>query len=211
MKKFLLTTIAGLGIIASTSSAFAADNVANASAVWQAEATKNSTSELVVTPMRTLQFKYASSLKSFNQDTGTFDVAIRGDHAESKGFKLEARVDDSNNTLRQVGGNSTLNIGAYFGGTELGSSQGGSTGVGQNANWTTLVDSSNETGTASGLWALTESIGSDGATELTARDNFKFSVVKATTDGTTKTSFDKLPDGMWQGEVAVAFRATWTN
>ncbi|MEM6162365.1 common pilus major fimbrillin subunit EcpA [Erwinia sp. P6884] len=205
----LLLSVAAMGIMASGSS-FAA-TTADASAIWQAEATKDTQSELVVTPMRALQFKYTSNLKAFNQDTGTFDVAIRGDHSTATGFKLEARVDDSNNTLRQVGGDSTLSVGAYFGSNELGSSNGGTTGVGSTANWTTLVDSAQDIGSGSGLWTLTQSAGAVADTELTARDNFKFEVKKATTDGTTATTFDKLPDGLWQGEVAVAFRATWSE
>lgn len=202
----LLLSVAAMGIMASGSSL-----AADASAVWQAEATKDTQSELVVTPMRTLQFKYSSGIQGFNKETGTFDVAIRGDHSTATGFKLEARVDDSNNTLRQAGGDSTLSVGATFGGNELGSSNGGGTGVGSTANWTTLVDSAQDIGSGSGLWTLTQSAGAAAATELTARDNFKFEVKKATSDGTTATTFDKLPDGFWQGEVAVAFRATWSE
>lgn len=208
MKKNLFA-LAAMGALVSASPVMAASTTADAAAIWQAEATKNTVNELVVTPMRALQFKYAAGLKSFNQDTGTFDVTIRGDHSSSTGFKLEARVDDGNNTLRQVGGNSTLRVGAYFGSAELGSSLGGSTGVGPDANWTTLIDSATNTGSGSGLWTLIKSAGSD--VEMSARDNFKFTVKKATSDGATSTTFDQLPDGMWQGEVAVAFRATWTQ
>ncbi|WP_075180853.1 common pilus major fimbrillin subunit EcpA [Pantoea sp. 1.19] len=209
MKKLVITAI-GLGSLATVSGAMAA-STAMSTAIWQAEAKKNTTNELVVTPTRALQFNYAASTKSFNQDTGTFDVAIRGDHSAATGFKLEARVDDSNNTLRSLGDTSTVAVGAYWGGTELGSSKGGNGGVGKDANWTTLVDSAQEIGSGSGLWALTTSAGSPADTELTARDNFKFQIVSATSDGSTATTFDKLPDGMWQGEVAVAFRATWSK
>lgn len=209
MKKLLLN-IAVTGFIVSSPviGAVKEATIVSSKAIWQAEASKDSTSELVITPMRALQLKYVSSTRSFNQDTGTFEVTIRGDHSSSGGFKLEALVDDENNTLHQVGGNSTLSVGAYFGGRELGSTKGGTTGVSKDSNWTTLLDSATNTGISSGLWTLTQSSGSS---ELSAQDSFKFSVKKASTDGTTETTFDKLPDGMWQGEVAVAFRATWSE
>ena len=42
-----------------------------------------------------------------------FDVAIRGDHSSATSFKLEAIVDDSDNTLFSVGGEATkLKVGA---------------------------------------------------------------------------------------------------
>jgi len=209
MKKLLLT-VASLSLMASASSAIAAaDKTVTASAVWQAEATKQSEADLVVTPIRTLQFKYSENSKSFNEDTGTFDVAIRGGRPEANAFKLEARVDDGNNVLRQVGGESTLAVGALYGSKELGSTLGGSTGVGKNADWTTLVDSSENNG--SSLWALTGSAGAEAGSVFNARDNFKFIVKKATSDGTTSTSFADLSDGLWTGEVAVAFRATWSE
>ncbi|WP_413453622.1 common pilus major fimbrillin subunit EcpA [Erwinia persicina] len=211
MKKLLLT-VASLSLMASASSAIAAaDETVTASAVWQAEATKQSQSSLVITPIRTLQFKYSENSKSFNQDTGTFDVAIRGGRPDANAFKLEARVDDGNNVLRQVGGESTLAVGALFGSKELGSTLGGSTGVGKNADWTTLVDSMEETGNGSSLWALTKSAKGKPEDKYNARDNFKFIVKKATSDGTTSTSFADLSDGLWTGEVAVAFRATWSE
>lgn len=209
MKKLLLT-VASLSLMASASSAIAAaDETVTASAVWQAEARKQSESSLVVTPIRTLQFKYSENSKSFNEDTGTFDVAIRGGRPEANAFKLEARVDDGNNLLRQVGGESTLAVGALFGSNELGSTLGGSTGVGKNANWTTLVDSTDENG--SSLWALTASAKGKLEDKYSARDKFTFIVKKATSDGTKPTTFAELSDGLWTGEVAVAFRATWNK
>lgn len=191
-------------------SADPADKTVTATAIWQAEASKDTKSELVVTPMRALVFKYSPSSKSFNQDIGTFDVAIKGDHSSAKSFKLEARIDDGNNTLRQMGGKSTLQVGGSFGSSILGSSAGGTDqGVGANSNWTTLIDSGKDIGTGSALWNLSQEKGS-ADTVVSARDNFKFSVVNASVDGIAKTTdMSTLPDGMWQGEVAVAFRATW--
>ncbi|MFR3356262.1 MAG: common pilus major fimbrillin subunit EcpA, partial [Enterobacter hormaechei] len=58
-------------------SALSAVNAAEttASATWQATATKDSESDLVVTPTRALNFVYSANTKSFNTDTGLFDVA----------------------------------------------------------------------------------------------------------------------------------------
>ena len=121
-------------------SALSAVNAAEttASATWQATATKDSESDLVVTPTRALNFVYSANTKSFNTDTGLFDVAIRGDHSTATSFKLEAILDDSNNTLFSVGGEATkLKVGARWGGNDLGSI-GGTVGAKSTA-WTTLV------------------------------------------------------------------------
>ncbi len=92
--------------------------------------------DLVVTPTRALNFVYSANTKAFNTDTGLFDVAIRGDHFSATSFKLEAIVDDSDNTLFSVGGEATkLKVGARFGGTNLGSI-GGTVGTKSTA-WTT--------------------------------------------------------------------------
>ncbi len=102
-------------------SALSAVNAAEttASATWQATATKDSESDLVVTPTRALNFVYSANTKSFNTDTGLFDVAIRGDHSTATSFKLEAILDDSNNTLFSVGGEATkLKVGARWGGND---------------------------------------------------------------------------------------------
>ncbi len=78
-----------------------------------------SESDLVVTPTRALNFVYSANTKSFNTDTGLFDVAIRGDHSTATSFKLEAILDDSNNTLFSVGGEATkLKVGARWGGND---------------------------------------------------------------------------------------------
>lgn len=69
-----------------------------------------------------MNFVYSANTKSFNTDTGLFDVAIRGDHSTATSFKLEAILDDSNNTLFSVGGEATkLKVGARWGGNDLGS------------------------------------------------------------------------------------------
>ena len=176
MNKLNAIVLGSLLSLSALSVAHAAETTA--SATWQASATKDSDSDLVVTPTRALNFVYSANTKAFNTDTGLFDVAIRGDHSSATSFKLEAIVDDSDNTLFSVGGEATkLKVGARFGGTDLGSI-GGTVGTKSTA-WTTLVDSSNNTGVSSGLWNLTTSAGATANTEVTGQDKFVFYVDSA--------------------------------
>ncbi|STQ07811.1 CFA/I fimbrial major subunit [Enterobacter cloacae] len=100
MNKLNAIVLGSLLSLSALSVAHAAETTA--SATWQASATKDSDSDLVVTPTRALNFVYSANTKAFNTDTGLFDVAIRGDHSSATSFKLEAIVDDSDNTLFSV-------------------------------------------------------------------------------------------------------------
>ena len=206
MNKLNAIVLGSLLSLSALSVAHAAETTA--SATWQASATKDSDSDLVVTPTRALNFVYSANTKAFNTDTGLFDVAIRGDHSSATSFKLEAIVDDSDNTLFSVGGEATkLKVGARFGGTDLGSI-GGTVGTKSTA-WTTLVDSSNNTGVSSGLWNLTTSAGATANTEVTGQDKFVFYVDSAQDSTGAATEFKDLTNSLWEGTVSVAFRATW--
>ncbi|WP_434132831.1 common pilus major fimbrillin subunit EcpA [Enterobacter cloacae] len=206
MNKLNAIVLGSLLSLSALSVAHAAETTA--SATWQASATKDSDSDLVVTPTRALNFVYSANTKAFNTDTGLFDVAIRGDHSSATSFKLEAIVDDSDNTLFSVGGEATkLKVGARFGGTDLGSI-GGTVGTKSTA-WTTLVDSSNNTGVSSGLWNLTTSAGATANTEVTGQDKFVFYVDSAQDSTGAAKAFKDLTNSLWEGTVSVAFRATW--
>jgi len=199
MNKLNAIVLGSLLSLSALSVAHAAETTA--SATWQASATKDSDSDLVVTPTRALNFVYSAN-------TGLFDVAIRGDHSSATSFKLEAIVDDSDNTLFSVGGEATkLKVGARFGGTDLGSI-GGTVGTKSTA-WTTLVDSSNNTGVSSGLWNLTTSAGATANTEVTGQDKFVFYVDSAQDSTGAAKEFKDLTNSLWEGTVSVAFRATW--
>ena len=199
MNKLNAIVLGSLLSLSALSVAHAAETTA--SATWQASATKDSDSDLVVTPTRALNFVYSANTKAFNTDTGLFDVAIRGDHSSATSFKLEAIVDDSDNTLFSVGGEATkLKVGARFGGTDLGSI-GGTVGTKSTA-WTTLVDSS-------GLWNLTTSAGATANTEVTGQDKFVFYVDSAQDSTGAAKEFKDLTNSLWEGTVSVAFRATW--
>ena len=206
MNKLNAIVLGSLLSLSALSVAHAAETTA--SATWQASATKDSDSDLVVTPTRALNYVYSANTKPYNTDTGLFDVAIRGDHSSATSFKLEAIVDDSDNTLFSVGGEATkLKVGARFGGTDLGSI-GGTVGTKSTA-WTTLVDSSNNTGVSSGLWNLTTSAGATANTEVTGQDKFVFYVDSAQDSTGAAKEFKDLTNSLWEGTVSVAFRATW--
>lgn len=48
----------------------------SATASWDASATKDVTSALVVTPLKSLNFQYAEGIKAFNAQKGAFDITI---------------------------------------------------------------------------------------------------------------------------------------
>ncbi|MNE72238.1 hypothetical protein D3C80_1681610 [compost metagenome] len=49
------------------------------------------------------------------------------------------------------------------------------------------------------------------AVRTSAQDQFTFTIIDATSDGTTAvTDFSTLPEGIWSGDVSVEFNATWT-
>ncbi|NUU66285.1 fimbrial protein [Enterobacteriaceae bacterium BIT-l23] len=204
MKKLNAIVLGSLLSASAISVANAAE--ATATATWQASATKDSDSELVVTPTRALKFIYSANTQAFNTDTGLFDVVIRGDHSTATSFKLEAMVDDTDNTLFSVGGTPTkLKVGARWGGNDLGSKTGsisnGST------DWTTLVDSAKLSGP---LASLASSAGATAGTEVTAQSSFDFFVDSAEDNAGTAVEFKDLTNSLWEGKVSVDFRATWS-
>lgn len=169
---------------------------AQAVATWSATAKKDTKSKLVVTPLGSLSFQYAEGVKGFNTQKGLFDVAIEGD-TTAQAFKLTSKL--VTNTLTQLDNSgSTLSVGVDYNGAE----------VNKDGN-TTMIDTQN--GVLGGnLSALSN--GYNQATRTTAQDGFTFSIISATTDGTTAaTDFSTLPEGIWSGDVSVQFDATWTS
>ena len=107
----LVTVFTGMGV------AQAADVTAQAVATWSATAKKDTTSELVVTPLGSLAFQYAEGIKGFNSQKGLFDVAIEGD-STATAFKLTSRL--ITNTLTQLDtSGSTLNVGVDYNGAAV--------------------------------------------------------------------------------------------
>ena len=194
MKK-LVSTLA----IMSASSIFAtsvfADVTATSTAKWDATATKDTTSMLVVTPLRSLTFEYAEGLKQFNSQNGAFDVTIQGQSGATD-FELTSKL--ITNTLTRGDNTSTLDVGVAWNGEKL-----------TKAGETTLVNTAN--GVNAGLDALAQPSLYAGAGRDSAQGSFVFTIDSATTDGTTAAQFEDLADGSWDGEVAVQFTANWTT
>jgi len=189
MKKTLIAlTVVGFGFTAATQAAVEASAVAT----WQATAKKDTTSELVVTPLSSLSFQYAEGIKGFNTVNGLFDVAIKGD-ASATSFTLKAKK--LNGTLNHLGGNSTVDVGVLWGGAPV-----------STTTYTTLID------TAAGITGGNLSPIAQGFKEdtqrTTAQGSFSFNIESATANGSTAT-FEALPDGLWSGEVNVEFVANW--
>lgn len=69
MKKIVLAGVAAAALISSNAMA---DVTASATASWDASATKDTTSALVVTPLKSLNFQYAEGIKAFNSPERRF-------------------------------------------------------------------------------------------------------------------------------------------
>lgn len=195
MKKSLLAACATS--ILFCSGAMAADPVtASATASWDASATKDTTSLLVVTPLRSVSFEYAEGLKAFNSQDGAFDITIQGQENASD-FVLTSQL--VTNTLNRAADGSTLEVGVAWNGEKLSKTAP-----------VTMIDISNKViNTSSGLESL--AAGYDNNADRTSTQSaFLFTVDSATSDGSTATPFASLADGYWNGDVKVQFTAEWT-
>uniref|UniRef100_UPI003989E7FB common pilus major fimbrillin subunit EcpA n=1 Tax=Serratia sp. (in: enterobacteria) TaxID=616 RepID=UPI003989E7FB len=165
-------------------------------ATWSATAKKDTTSKLVVTPIGSLSFQYAEGIKGFNSQKGLFDVTIEGEGTATD-FKLTSKL--VSNTLTQLDtSGSTLDVGVSYNGAAV-----------EKATATTMIDV--QAGILGGnLSALSSAYNT--AVRTSAQDQFTFSIIGATADGTTAvTDFSTLPEGIWSGDVSVEFNATWTT
>ncbi|MFQ2668785.1 common pilus major fimbrillin subunit EcpA [Aeromonas caviae] len=191
MKKTLiaLTTIAGLGFAAATQAAIEVTSVAT----WQATAKKDTTSELVVTPLSSLTFAYNEGMKDFNTVNGLFDVAIKGD-ASATAFTLKAKK--LNGTLYHTSGDSTVDVGLVWAGLPL------------NTNSYSILIVSAVDLTGGTLAPLVNGF-KDDSQRTTAQTSMAFSIENPTANG-SPTTFEALPDGLWSGEINVEFQAIWS-
>lgn len=163
-------------------------------ATWPAIAVKDTSSQLIVTPIGSLYFHYAEGNKRFNSQQGLFDVALAG---EGSAVKLTAKL--ISNTLTQVGtSGSTLEVGVKHHGTAI-------TKIAE----TTLIDTSTgiSTGNLKKLFNANPQPG-----RASAQDHLDFNIIGATADGTTPVSdFSTLPAGTWSGDVNVRFDVVWVS
>ena len=195
MKPTMITGIL-FSVILLPVAAQAAESTVQAVASWSATAKKDTTSKLVVTPLGSLAFHYAEGIKGFNTQKGLFDVTIYGDNS-STAFRLTARV--LTDTLTQLDNSgSTLQVGINYQGTSL-----------SHTADTPLID------TAKGIFGGNLSALSHGYNlnnRSMAQDQFTFSIVSGTTDGSTVvTDYSSLPEGIWSGDISVQFNAVWTS
>lgn len=191
-KILALSLLSAIGL--TQANAAATTYTATSVATWTATAKKDTTSKLVVTPLGSLQFDYANGISSFNTQKGLFNLSITGDPSATN-FKLTSKL--ISNTLTQLDSSgSTLTVGVRYLGNEL-----------QKGTATTLVDSTatNNLGVMINLLN-----GAKLATNTSVSDSFTFYIKEGTKDGTTKSDFSSLPDGIWSGDVGVEFDATWS-
>lgn len=171
-----------------------ADVTASATASWDASATKDTTSSLVVTPLKSLSFQYAEGTGAFNTQSGAFDITIQGQSGATD-FTLTSQL--VNNTLSRTTDDSTLSVGVDWNGTAL-----------TKTTPVTMIDTS--TNVSAGLDALAVSTAYAGSDRTSTQGAFNFSIESATSGGET-VAFKDLDDGYWDGEVRVQFTATWTK
>lgn len=189
-------TLIALTLIGFAASSAQAAVEAKATATWKASAKKDTSSDLVVTPLGSLAFQYAEGIKGFNIIDGLFDVTVQGYNSVTDPiteFTLKAKK--LSGTLNHMGGGSTVDVGVFWMGQPV-----ASTG------YTTLIDT--KAGITGGnLSPLAQGFNVNGQ-RTSAQGAFSFNVDSATVNGST-SSFDALPDGIWSGEVNVEFIANW--
>lgn len=172
-----------------------ADTTVSSTATWQATATKDTTSSLVVIPVGSLDFQYVESGEAFNTINGAFDVTVQGQEGATD-FQLSSKL--ISNTLVRGDSASTLNVGVEWNGTKLSKEA-----------QTTMINTTS--GISAGLDALAGKAIFSSNDRNSAQGKFVFKIDSATTDGTEETSYKELSDGVWLGDVAVQFTATWVK
>ncbi|MEB6378477.1 common pilus major fimbrillin subunit EcpA [Leclercia adecarboxylata] len=192
MKKLML---AGCIAAAAVCSNAMADVTASATATWDASATKDTTSALVVTPLKSLSFQYAEGIQAFNTQNGAFDITVKGQSGATD-FMLTSQI--VTNTLSRATDNSTLDVSVKWNDKALSKTEA-----------VKLIDTSDNV--SAGLDALAVSTAYAGSDRTSTQGNFTFGIDSATSDGTNKVEFAELNDGYWSGDVKVQFNAVWTT
>lgn len=191
MNKIVLASLISAAFISAQAMA---DVTATATASWDASATKDTTSALVVTPLKSLTFQYAEGIKAFNTQKGAFDITIEGQSGATD-FTLTSQI--VNNTLSRTTDASTLDVGVSWNGNAL-----------SKTTPVTMIDTAKNI--SAGLDALAVSTAYSGSKRVSTQGNFDFNIDSATSDGSTAAEFSALSDGYWSGDVRVQFNAVWT-
>ena len=184
MKKIVLAGVVAAALISSNAMA---DVTTSATASWDASATKDTTSALVVTPLKSLNFQYAEGIEAF-------DITIQGQSGATD-FTLTSQI--VSNTLSRTTDASTLAVGVSWNGNAL-----------NKTTPVTMIDTANNI--SAGLDALAVATAFAGADRVSTQGSFDFTVDSATSDGSTAAEFKDLTDGYWSGDVRVQFNAVWT-
>ncbi|HID2075513.1 TPA: common pilus major fimbrillin subunit EcpA [Klebsiella oxytoca] len=191
MKKIVLAGVVAAALISTNAMA---NVTTSATASWDASATKDTTSALVVTPLKSLNFQYAEGIKAFNAQKGAFDITIQGQSGATD-FTLTSQI--VSNTLSRTTDASTLAVGVSWNGNAL-----------NKTTPVTMIDTANNI--SAGLDALAVATAFAGADRVSTQGSFDFTVDSATSDGSTAAEFKDLTDGYWSGDVRVQFNAVWT-
>lgn len=194
MKKLMLAGCIAAAFVCSNAMADVTAS-ATATATWDASATKDTTSALVVTPLKSLSFQYAEGIQAFNTQNGAFDITIKGQSGATD-FLLTSQI--VTNTLSRATDTSTLDVGIKWNGQALSKTEA-----------LKLIDTANNV--SAGLDALAVSTAYAGKDRTSTQGNFTFGIDSATSDGTSKVEFADLNDGYWSGDVKVQFNAVWTT
>lgn len=189
MKQFALIVLAASAM---STTAFA-NTTTTSTATWQATALKDTTSSLVVIPVGSLDFQYTEGSQAFNKLNNAFDVTIQGQEGATD-FQLSSKL--ISNTLVRGDSASTLNVAVEWNGVKLSKEA-----------ETSMIDT--KKGVSAGLDALAGKAIFSSNERSSSQGKFVFKIDSATTDGTAATSYKELSDGIWLGDVAVQFTATW--
>lgn len=199
MKKMMQKTLAAVALVGFMAPAAHAAATASATATWKATAKKDTASDLVITPLGSLNFEYAEGIKGFSSADGLFDVSVKGnagpESAKHTAFTLKAKK--ASGTLTSLGSKSTLDVGVSWMGKAV-----------DEKGFTVLIDTKNSVN--GGKLAPIGAGSLENNKRSSAQAGFSFNIQGGTSaTGTALTDLSTLPDGMWSGDVVIEFEANW--
>ncbi|MEN3802975.1 common pilus major fimbrillin subunit EcpA [Aeromonas veronii] len=189
-------SVIALAIFGMASTFANAATEATSVASWKATATKDSTEQaLVVSPLGSLDFKYAAGLERFNTIDGKFDISIVGNEGTAEvpvtGFTLKAKKIQGR--LTDNTGNTVMDVGVQWQGTTVPADS-----------YVSLID--NKAGVNGGSISA---IGQGFKGDAKAVGDLTFNITGAQTDGKS-VALSAVPEGVYQGSVDVEFVANWS-
>ncbi|MGL5584007.1 MAG: common pilus major fimbrillin subunit EcpA [Plesiomonas sp.] len=189
MKKHLIAG-AMMSVILSGSVMAADTGTAQDTATWVVTAQKDSHARLIVSPVGSINFKYLPKSKTFAPTDAPFIVNIQNDSSagtDATDFKLEA-IQTEGYAAHIAQPDQKFEVLLSVGDEALSKLKATPTLLNKSGSINSFLTS------LDGLAAASESA-----------DRFV-----ATAVAPTGSSFDKLPDGMYEGQAQVTFQATWS-